>query len=340
MAEITTAKDASPTDAQAAEQLKKMRMRSALKSLQDLDTEQVEDIVIAGEQELSKRDPIERGGLVHIQELAEQIDKAAKEWGVVGGISTGYPSLDMRIGGLRPGDIVMIAGNPGGGKSALAGNIAVNVAKDKHPVLFLSLEMLPHRIGVRFKHYNNGEINNLDIMFQKESKIDYRHLEPLFKAAKAEGMRLAVLDYFQYLGRGMQLDEVAKMSVEMKKLAQEFEVPFIIILSLRKGGTQFKRKWIDVELEDLMGTSAIGYDADAVIVASRRDPQNKFDPDHQWLKIVKVRDMPENDEFVRLGWDRTRIFEVRDQPEWTPEPEDDEPDQPVQTQGTLPYKDT
>jgi len=296
---------------------KEYKAKNIKKGLAELETEALEDVVIHGEMELSSRDPIERGGLVHISELIDAINGASKEWGLVGGISTGLISLDKRIGGLRKGDIIMVAGNPGGGKSALAGNIAVNVSREHH-VLFISLEMLPHRIGARFKHYNGGKLDGMDISFQKESAIDYRHLRPLFENAKLKGMKLAVLDYFQYLGRGMELNEVAKMSVEMKKLAQEFEVPFIIILSLRKGGTQFKRKWVDVELEDLMGTSAIGYDADAVIVASRRDPDNKFDEDHQWLKIVKVRDMPEFDEYVRLKWDKTKVSEVDPQDEWVP----------------------
>lgn len=274
---------------------------------------------------------------MHIRELADEIDEAAKQWGRVGGISTGLPSLDARIGGLKEGDIIMIAGNPGGGKSALAGNIAVHVSKQHH-VLFISLEMLPHRIGARFKHYNNGNIDDLNISFQRESTMDYRHLRPLFENAARLGMKLVVLDYFQYLGRGMELNEVAKMSVEMKKLAQEYKVPFIIILSLRKGGTQFKRKWTDVELEDLMGTSAIGYDADAVIVASRKDPDNEFDPEHQWLKIVKVRDMPEDpDKYLRFGWDKTRVSELPDD-DWIPvvsETKEEEEEVPPQ----LPYRD-
>ena len=301
--------------------LKAARFKNAVKSLKDLAPDQLEDIAIGAEIELAKRDIQERGSLLHISEIAKDIEITSREWGKVGGVSSGLPSLDARIGGLRPGDIIMIAGNPGGGKSALAGNIAVSVSK-AHPVLFISLEMLPKRIGARFMHYNKGTLDGIDINFQRESAIDYRHLRPLFEKAAEKGTKLAVLDYFQYLGRGMELNEIAKMSVEMKKLAQEFEIPFIIILSLRKGGTQFQRKWTDVELEDLMGTSAIGYDADAVIVASRKDPDNNFDPDHQWLKIVKVRDMPDSDEYIRLKWDKTRVSEVRNEPDWIPNEQD------------------
>jgi len=296
------------------------RYKAALKTIKSLAPEQLEEISYGVEEELSKRDIVEHGELVDIQDLKVDIELASHDWGKVGGLSTGLPSLDARIGGLRQGDIIMLAGNPGGGKSALAGNIAVNVARHSR-VLFVSLEMLPKRIGARFMHYNGGTIDNLQISFQKESAIDYRHLKPLFEKAQAVGMKLAVLDYFQYLGRGMELTEIAKMSVEMKRLAQEFEVPFIIILSLRKGGTQYKRKWTDIELEDLMGTSALGYDADAVIVASRRNSDNEFDPDHQWLKIVKVRDMPEHpDEYIKLHWDKTRVSE--DKYSWVPDDKD------------------
>jgi replicative DNA helicase len=311
--------------AEAADELKKLkeaRYRNTLKSLKELKAEQLEEVSIGAEMELSTRDIIKKGELLHISEIASDIEAASKEWGRVGGTSTGLPSLDARIGGLRGGDIIMFAGNPGGGKSALAGNIAVNVSRGAH-VLFISLEMLPKRIGARFMYYNNGTINGLNISFQKESIVDYRSLRALFEKASDKGMKLAVLDYFQYLGRGMDMNEVAKMSVVCKKLAQEFEVPFIIILSLRKGGTQFSRKWTDVELEDLMGTSAIGYDADAVIVASRTDPQNKPDPDHQWLKVVKVRDMPNDpSDYIRLHWDKTKVSEIKGEPEWIPSDED------------------
>lgn len=300
------------SESEARDKLKQIKFNSALKALSDLDTEQVEEIVLGGEQELSERDPEERGGIVHIQTIANKIDQAYDKWGKVSGISTGYPSLDAKIGGLKKGELLLIGGETNNGKSAVAANIAVNVSRE-HGVLYISLEMLQEEIGSRVKYMNGGTLEGLDLMFQEEYTIDYRHIQPLFEKATAFGqVKLVVLDYLQYLGRGMTLDEVAKMSQLLKKSALRYQVPFIVIVSLRKGdGGKFKRKWTDIEVEDLMGTSAIGYDADVAMVVSRKDTENQYDPEHVWLKIIKSRNMPldYNDRYIRFDWDKTKITE-------------------------------
>lgn len=295
------------------------KAKSILKQLKDLDPELLEDISIGAETELANRETADKGAITHISELEEAIDEAAKTWGKVSGLSTGYPKLDAMLGGLRPGEITLIAGDPGNGKSALAQNIAVNVAKQTG-VLFITLEMLKTEAGSRMRFMNNGSIKDLDLMFQTEYQIDYRHLEALFQSGIEVGVKLVILDYLQYLGRGMTNDEVAKMSKLMKSLALQYQVPFVIIVSLRKGEAgKFKRKWMDVELEDLMGTSAIGYDTDIAMVASRRNLENEFETDKFFVKVLKTRNMAldYNNRFLEFKWDKTRIEEIADY-DWIP----------------------
>lgn len=299
---------------------KQRRFKSALKSLGDLDAEQLEDIILGGEQELANRDTEEKGGITHISEIADDIEEAAKLWGKVSGISTGLPSLDAKIGGLKPGELLLIGGETNNGKSALAQNIAVNVSKS-HGVLFITLEMLMTEAGSRIKHMNGGTIEGLDFMFQSEYQIDYRHIDALFKNGVDKGVKLVVLDYLQYLGRGMDNTEVAKMSKLMKAMALKYELPFIVIVSLRKSdGGKFKRQWTDIEVEDLMGTSAIGYDADIAMVASRKNQANEYETSGFYVKVIKSRNMPldYNDRFVQFAWDNTRITEVVPTPSWVP----------------------
>lgn len=301
---------------------KAYRKQSLIKSIKELDPEDIEDIVIGGEEELAKREAIEQGGLTHITEILDEIEQASKTWGKVSGLSTGYPSLDAKIGGLKPGELILVGGETNNGKSALAQNIAVNVAKE-HGVLFITLEMLTTEAGARVKHMNGGTIDDLDLMFQAEYQIDYRHVEPLFKNAQDMGVRLVILDYLQYLGRGMTLDEVARMSKMMKSLALKYEMPFIVIVSLRKSdGGKFKRKWTDIEVEDLMGTSAIGYDADIALVASRKNMDNEFEGDRFFVKVIKSRNMPldYNDRYLAFAWDNTRIKEIPY--DWVPREEE------------------
>lgn len=299
-------KEATKSDEKA-----QFRARSILKTLGELSPEVLEDISIGAEQELANREIADKGELVHIVEISEDIEKAYELWGKVSGISTGYPSLDAKIGGLKQGELILIAGETNSGKSALSQNIAVNVAKQAG-VLFITLEMQKTEAGSRIKHMNGGRLDNLDLLFQAEYQIDYRHLDQLFKNAVEVGVKLVVLDYLQYMGRGMTLEEVAKMSKLMKSLALKYSLPFIVIVSLRKSDTgKFKRKWTDVEVEDLMGTSAIGYDADIALIASRRNLENEYDSDKFYVKVIKARNMPQNydQRYLEFEWDNTRIIE-------------------------------
>lgn len=287
--------------------------------MSDLEPEILEDISIGAEVELSSREANAKGQLTHITEIAGDIDKASKLWGKVSGISTGYPSLDAMIGGLKKGELLLVGGETNNGKSALAQNIAVNVAKE-HGVLFITLEMLMTEAGSRIRHMNGGTVDNLDLMFQSEYQIDYRHIDALFESGIDNGVELVILDYLQYLGRGMTLDEVAKMSKLMKALALKHEIPFMVIVSLRKGeGGKFKRKWTDIEVEDLMGTSAIGYDADIAMVASRKNLENEYEGDRFFVKVIKSRNMPldYNNRFLTFQWENTRITEI--DYSWIPE---------------------
>jgi replicative DNA helicase len=249
--------------------------------------------------------------LVHITELEDVIKKEYDSWGKVKGLRTGFPTLDEKLGGMEAGHVILIGGETSNGKSALATNIAVNVAKQQ-PVLFITLEMLAKEIGSRIMHINNGKVDDLDMMFQSEHRLTYKDLKPLLERAKEMGeIKLVVLDYLQYLGRGMKPEEVAVMSKEIKTLALEFEIPFIVIVSLRKEGSGQGRKWTDIEIQDFMGTGSIGYDADAAMIASRKDKANEFDEHGLWVKILKVRNgkLDYNDRYIRFDWEQTRISE-------------------------------
>lgn len=297
----------------------KFRANAVLKSLKDLESDTLEDLSIGAEQELAQRDADEKGGITHIKDIANEIEEAAKLWGKVSGISTGYPSLDAQLGGLKGGELLLVGGETNNGKSALAQNIAVNVAKN-HGVLFITLEMQKTEAGSRIKHMNGGTIEGLDMMFQTEYQIDYRHLDKLFENGIAQGVEFVVLDYLQYMGRGMDLNEVAKMSKLMKAMALKYQVPFMVIVSLRKGeGGKWKRKWTDIEVEDLMGTSAIGYDADIAMVASRKNLEGEFEQDRFFVKVIKSRNMPldYDNRFLAFKWDSTRISEIPDY-DWIP----------------------
>lgn len=311
--------------------------KSVLRDLDKLEPALLEDLTIGAETELTNREQENKSGITHIQDIADEIEEASKLWGRVSGLSTGYPSLDAQVGGLKAGELLLIGGETNNGKSALAQNIAVNVSKS-HAVLFITLEMQKTEAGSRLKHMNGGSLKGLDLLFQTEYQIDYRHLDALFANGVAKGVKFVVLDYLQYMGRGMDLNEVAKMSKLMKAMALKYQVPFMVIVSLRKGeGGKFKRKWTDIEVEDLMGTSAIGYDADIAMVVSRKNLEGEFEQDRFFVKVIKSRNMPldYNNRFLAFKWDATRISEL---PNYDWLPADDEVIEEV-PELPLPYKD-
>lgn len=280
-------------------------------ALEDDETiKEIEEAVL--ERGIDTEEETPKDDLVHISELEEQIKTEYKNWGKIKGLRTGLPSLDEKIGGMGKGHVILIGGETSNGKSALAANIAVNVAKE-NSVLFITLEMMKAEIGARIMHINGGTLDGLDLIFQQEHRLTYRDIKPLMqKAVEMGSIKMVILDYLQYLGRGMTEKEVAIMSKEIKTLALEFKIPFIVIVSLRKSeGGRNARKWTQIEIQDYMGTGAIGYDCDCAIIASRKNLDNQFDDDHLWVKILKTRnaEMDYNNRYIMFDWKQTRITE-------------------------------
>jgi replicative DNA helicase len=253
------------------------------------------------------------GGIIEIQDIEDEIEEAYKSYGKFDGIEMGIPRLDSIVGGMRAGEVLLVGGDPNNGKSALAANIAVNVAK-KRQVLFITLEMLPAAIGTRMRHINGGSIKDLKISFQKQSSVNFTDLEKIFEDGVAKGgAEFVVIDYLQYLGRGMTNEEVSKMSKLIKDLARSYQIPLMVIVSLRKDsqGKGGRRKWTEIEIDDLMGTGAIGYDADVAMIVSRRDEENNWDNQYVYVRTIKIRSYPldYDNNVAKLWWDKTRITE-------------------------------
>lgn len=266
---------------------------------------------------LQKYDKVKKkptGGIINIQDIEQEIEEAYKSYGKFDGLEMGIPMLDNIVGGMRKGEVLLVGGDPNNGKSALAANIAVNVAKKKQ-VLFITLEMLPAAIGTRMRHINGGSISNLKISFQAQKSVNFTDLEKIFEEGVGQGgAEFVVIDYLQYLGRGMTNEEVSKMSKLIKDLARSYQIPLMVIVSLRKDsqGKGGRRKWTEIEIDDLMGTGAIGYDADVAMIVSRRDEENNWDNQYVYVRTIKIRSYPldYDNNVAKLWWDKTRITEV------------------------------
>lgn len=283
----------------------------------ELDDTQLVELLDNLTDRVAQADNPEKSDIIHITQIKDAIVDTYENWGKVSGMSTGYPLLDKRIGGLTAGHLILIGGETSNGKSAFAANIARNVAKRGDGVLYITLEMLHEEIGSRFYHINGKEVDDLNIMFQQQFQLDYKDIEPLLiKATRDFEVKLVVLDYMQYLGRGMTNEEVSKMSKTLKTLALKYGIPFVVIVSLRKGDGKFKRKWTEIEIDDLMGTGSIGYDCDVAMIASRKNMDNEFENESFFIKLLKTRnvDLDFNNRYIKMGWDKTRVFEYDEEP--------------------------
>ena len=176
------------------------------------------------------------------QALTTAVDMAARAYqrdGKLSGVATGLDDLDRMMGGLQPSDLIIVAGRPGMGKTALATNIAYNVARswrgdvrpDGHTVTvnggivgFFSLEMsaeqlatriIAEQTGIPSSQIRRGGISESDFERIKDHSIELQHL-PFFVdetgglsvaqlAARARrlkrqrGLDLVVIDYLQLL---------------------------------------------------------------------------------------------------------------------------------------------
>lgn len=219
------------------------------------------------------------------------------------GHSTGLIELDnMLNGGLKPGQMVVVAGRPGMGKSMLGMNIMRAMAKNNpdYPVIFFSMEMtkdndlaprlLADTLNIQLKalhaarlndtevsNWNKGieSIKSLNLYLDEEtSTIDGMRIECRKLAARNGGKLGAIfIDYLQLMkeeGKKSRFEEVSTISREIKRLAKAMKCPVIALSQLsRKCEERGKNKRPIVS--DLRESGQIEQDADIIMLLYRDD---------------------------------------------------------------------
>ena len=238
------------------------------------------------------------GAIQHLEKLhSKEIDAT--------GISTGLPSLDNIIIGLRKQEMIVVAARPSIGKTSLALNIASHIALDKGKgIAFFSLEMSAEQLTRRLlcslsktsekdfyeKRFDEQEFGRRWSNVTKaanELKQAKIYIDPTpslgINELKAKALRLkskndidiVIIDYLQLMqadiGRNDNRQvEVAKISVGIKALAKELDVPVLVLAQLNRQAEQQDRP----KLSHLRESGAIEQDADIVMFLHReRDPQ-------------------------------------------------------------------
>lgn len=220
--------------------------------------------------------------------------------GKIVGIRTGLSDLDAKLVGPDATDLIILAGRPSMGKTALATNIAFHVAHTQMPVDFYSLEMgseqlagrvLAEQVGVSASKYRSGKASPDELRRLLAKKHDLAdvplnidHTGGISIAqltARARRMKrkrntgLIVIDYIQLMrpsqGRrsGSRVEDVSEITAGLKALAKELKVPIIALSQLNRAveGRDSKRP----QLADLRDSGSIEQDADTVLFCFREE---------------------------------------------------------------------
>ena len=256
-----------------------------------------------------------------LEERQEEFLKRGPNQPAVTGIPTGLIDLDKMIGGLNPSNLIIVAGRPSMGKTALGMNIAENVAfKYDVPVAVFSLEMtadeLLHRMicsnaNVESEKIKIGSIDGNEYQRIVESVNEMKkHTliiddQPGLKIselrARARRLKevynigLIVVDYLQLLSGSKghfsvdnRQNEISEISRMLKTLAKELNVPIICPSQLSRKVEE--RTGHRPMLSDLRESGSIEQDADIVMFIYRRDYYNANDhPGMAELIIAKNR---------------------------------------------------
>jgi replicative DNA helicase len=263
------------------------------------------------------QDKIE-GKMVSLKEMVrssiEMIDNLYQKKENVTGIPTGFHELDIMTAGLQPSDLIVIAGRPSMGKSALASSLTEHVGVvEKMPVGFFSLEMAKeqlvqrmlcsharvnaHKVRTGFLSQSDwprlvsaaGRLSEAPIFIDDTPAISILELRAKARRLKAQhDIKLVIVDYLQLMQGPARSEnrqqEISEISRSLKALARELNVPLIAISQLSRAVEQ--RSDHRPQLSDLRESGAIEQDADVVILLLREEYYNQTEENKGIADII------------------------------------------------------
>jgi replicative DNA helicase len=249
--------------------------------------------------------------------------EAYESGGKMRGLSTGFADLDAKLGGLQKSDLVILAARPSMGKTALATNIAWNVARDGLTVDFRSLEMSAEQLALRILSSVSGipseklrrgdcseaelrsvieaqrKIADTPLITDESGGLSIAQLSARARRTKRKhGTELIIIDYLQLMAgnkrsRDGRVQEVTEITTGLKALAKELQVPIIALSQLNRAveGRTEKRP----QLSDLRESGSIEQDADVVMFVYREqyyleraapDPSD-MEKTSEWMRAME-----------------------------------------------------
>ena len=254
------------------------------------------------------------GGIESIaMEFMEVLEKSYKAGGAISGMESGYKQLDDKTNGFNKGNLVILAGRPSMGKSALAVNFALNVAKKpENKVAYFNLEMtkldvmrrlVSNVTAIPLKKLFKGEINDMEwaIIGREIGGIVNTHMRIYEKLhsisdiaaecrrVKAQyGLDVVVVDYLQLISVNERTEtrnmELTKISRALKQLAIELDICIIALSQLSRASEI--RADHRPKLADLRESGAIEQDADTVMFVYRDEYYNPDSLDKNIMECI------------------------------------------------------
>ena len=241
-----------------------------------------------------------------LSQMADDLENLYKKKRRITGIETGFTSFDKLTSGLQKGNLIILAARPGIGKTALALNIASNVAiQQKKPVAVFSMEMSQQEICYRLisstsrvplqdirTGFFNGEqwikiTQSVQNLMESPLYLDFSSSITSVLSLRSSARRLAtelrahqtqlsliVIDYLQLMQGGgstrgeNRSTEIADISRSLKALARDLDVPIMALSQLNRSPEERGRDG-KPQLSDLRESGAIEQDADVVVFIYR-----------------------------------------------------------------------
>jgi replicative DNA helicase len=234
------------------------------------------------------------------------------------GLSSGFYDLDSFTQGFQKSDLIIIAGRPSMGKTALALNIGLNIIKESNdPVLFFSLEMSKEQLTYRLLT-NETDISNLRLKTGNLYKDDWLKLNQTIKTLASSplfiddtpnlsiidiktkikkiifeqnNLGLIIIDYLQLMQTSNsqivnRTQEISQITRALKNIAREFNVPIIVLSQLsRNVENRVNKRPI---LSDLRESGSIEQDADLVLMLYRESYYNLVMENSHDLNLVEL----------------------------------------------------
>ena len=246
----------------------------------------------------------------------KKLESVAEQEGYLTGVPTGFKDFDNLTAGLQPSDLIIIAGRPSMGKTALALNMGYNSAKEtKKGVAVFSLEMSKLQLGMRLLSFDAqidarrlrtgflrdkdwvglteaaGHLSELPLYIDDTSWLSVLEMKAKCRRlAKKSDLALIIIDYLQLIqGRRSaesRQQEISEISRSLKALAKDLNVPVMALSQLNRKVEDRPNK--RPQLSDLRESGAIEQDADVIAFIYRDEVYHQTTEENQNMAEIIV----------------------------------------------------